>query len=428
MRGIPLVGRVPRLVVVTAALLAFALGRGGDAAAAPWCGSVSDADRPTALLAGPVVRVLYAIPVDGPDNSSATAPRIAAELDEVDAWWRREDSSRTLRFDTYADACGTQYDVTRLRLAGVGSGQRDNGVLFRALADVVQALPSARTTKYLVYYDGPATPNVCGTGGGNTDGIGLAVVFLQSCAGIGTAQVGVHELLHAFGLADETTPHACPGDPGHVCDSTGDVLYVYAQPVSLASFELDVGHDDYYAHPGSWFDLQESPWLVRVSEQATLSLSIAGTGSVASDVPGLSCTAACTRSWNAGSAVTLTAEPGPGQRFVRWSGGCTGVTDCRLQLAGPTAVSALFAPARFRLSLSATGRGTVTAGAVGLVATGARPRTARLVSYEPVRLVARPAKGWRFRGWTGAARGTRPVVTVPMTRDAAVRAVFVRLR
>ena len=44
-------------------------------------------------------------------------------------------------------------------------------------------------------------------------------------------------------------------------------------------------------------------------------------GSVASDVPGLSCAAACTRSWNARSAVTLTAEPGSGQRFVRWSGG-----------------------------------------------------------------------------------------------------------
>lgn len=95
------------------------------------------------------------------------------------------------------------------------------------------------------------------------------------------------------------------------------------------------------------------------------------------------------------------------------------MTDCRLQLAGPTAVSALFAPARFRLSLSATGRGTVTAGAVGLVATAARPRTARLVSYEPVRRVARPAKGWRFGGRVGA---------VPMTRDTAVRAMFVRLR
>jgi hypothetical protein len=65
---------------------------------------------------------------------------------------------------------------------------------------------------------------------------------------------------------------------------------------------------------------------------------------------------------------------------------------------------------------------------------GGRPsKTARgwagsFSSYEPVTLVARPAPGWRLQGWAGAARGSRRSVTVPMTGDASVRAVFVRVK
>lgn len=417
-------GQVLRvLIVVVAAAAAL---RSDAAAAAPWCGAVSATDRPPAL-GGQSVRVLYGIPSDGADNGIAVAPRIASELDEIDGWWRREDSSSTLRFDTYADPCGSQYDVNAVRFGTVSTGQSNYSAIFSAVVDEVERLPNGRYSKYLVYYDGPATEDICGVGGGSSGGTGVAVVFLQACAGIGTSLVVVHELLHSFGLVDEAAPNECADDEGHVCDSSGDILYPYAQPVPLGSFRLDFGNDDYYRHSGSWFDLQESPWLLRVGEQAAVSVAVTGAGSISSDLPGISCAVSCTTSWNAHTAISLQADPGDGQRFVRWGGACTGDADCQVTVNGTTTVTALFAPASFRLAVGVAGRGTVRSDPSGILASAGRGRAGRFTSYEPVRLVAKAAKGWRFKGWAGSAHGTRPAVSVPMTRNATVRAVFVKV-
>ena len=408
-------------------LLAAALWSPG-AAAAPWCGTLGSADRPP-LAGGPPVRVLYAVPADGVDRSAELAPRIAAEVDEVDAWWRREDSSRTPRFDRYADPCGPQLDLGVLRLAGATIGTTDVGRLFDVVSAELRGQPFSSDTKYLVYYDGPSTSRICGIGGGFQDSFGVAIVFLGGCSSLGsTAQVAVHELLHAFGLlAAGGPPHACPDDPGHVCDSTGDVLYIYAQPSPLSSFQLDVGRDDYYLHGGPWWDLATSPWLLRVNEQLPLALRLDGRGRVSSDLPGLDCSASCETTWNAGMPLTLTAEPAAGQRFVRWGGACSGGAEtCALAVEPGRPVTALFAPESFRLTVTVRGRGVVRTEPAGLVGTAARPRAAAFTSFSPVRLVARPAPGWRVRAWGGAASGTRARVTVPMTRPTAVRVTFVR--
>jgi len=38
-------------------------------------------------------------------------------------------------------------------------------------------------------------------------------------------------------------------------------------------------------------------------------------------------------------------------------------------------------------------------------------------SYLPLRLSAKPAKGWRFKSWQGACRGTRAVCTLLVSRN-----------
>ncbi len=68
-----------------------------------------------------------------------------------------------------------------------------------------------------------------------------------------------------------------------------DILYPYASTTPLASLLLDVGHDDYYGHSGTWPDVQDSLWLRLVTQQMRLSLTVAGKGSVESDVPGVDC-------------------------------------------------------------------------------------------------------------------------------------------
>ena len=98
-----------------------------------------------------------------------------------------------------------------------------------------------------------------------------------------------------------------------------------------------------------------------------LGLTVTGSGSVASDVPGLGCAATCSTTWNGGTQLTLTPTPAQGMRFIRWSGACTGVAPCTLTLSQASNVTALFAAATFGLTLSVGGRGTIGVSPLGVV-------------------------------------------------------------
>ena len=45
------------------------------------------------------------------------------------------------------------------------------------------------------------------------------------------------------------------------CDNVLDVLAPSPAATTLAAAVLDAGNDDYYGHAGSWWDVQDSPWL-----------------------------------------------------------------------------------------------------------------------------------------------------------------------
>jgi hypothetical protein len=282
-------------------------------------------------------------------------------------------------------------------------------------------------TKYLVYYDGPAQEdNVCGQGGSAnpTGGQGLAVVFYRSCVGISTAAVAAHEFLHTTGAVTSSAPHACTGETSsHTCDTEADIMYPFIGDGPLSAKLLDPGRDDYYGHSGAWTDSQDSPWLVRLDGQSPLTLTISGPGSVAADVPGLQCAVTCTTTWNTGQRLTLSATPGTGAKLVRWEGACSGSGSCAVTAGPGVAVSTLFAPAAFRLTVAVKGRGTVRSSG-GILC---RPKcSATLPSYRPARLTAVPAKGWKLRAWSGACKGAKLACTVPMTAVTSVRAAFVR--
>jgi hypothetical protein len=89
---------------------------------------------------------------------------------------------------------------------------------------------------------------------------------------------------------------------------------------------LDFNHDDYYAHSGAWWDVQDSSWLSHLNEP-TYSVDItegAGVKSVSSDLPGIECSAgaACHSTWDNGTAVVLAAEALDGYSRVVWGGAC----------------------------------------------------------------------------------------------------------
>jgi hypothetical protein len=397
------------------------------AAATSWCGTASPTDRVPNAVAGNPIHWVYMLPSDGADNLATLGPVMQTDADQVDAWWRREDPTRVPRNDVATFPCGLQLDITTVRMTRTSAELGSLFGRFSAIGDALEANGlSSSFTKYLVYYDGPtADANVCGQGGSQSSGFGLAVVYYRSCVGVSTAAVAAHEFLHTLGAVSRNAPNDCGGESsGHTCDDELDLMYPAIGGEALDTKLLDPGRNDYYGHFGGWTDAQDSPWLVRLDGQVPLAVTVSGPGSVSADVPGLLCTASCTTTWNSGQRLALTATPAAGSRLVRWSGACTGAALCLLGVSPGASVTAQFAPAAFRLAVAVTGRGTIRSSRPGI---NCRPRcSATLPSFTPVRLTATPAKGWRLRSWTGACKGTRRICTVPMTAASSARATFVR--
>ncbi|HEY3183754.1 MAG TPA: hypothetical protein VGJ77_13015 [Gaiellaceae bacterium] len=413
-----------RVVFLAAAVAALWLAPG--ALGAGWCLSGEAAsDRVPDVPAGAQVHVLYAVPSDAADNFAAAVPGILDDVTRIDAWWRTQDPTRTPRFDLAPTPECTDLgalDLTFVRLTAPSAQLSSN--TFRA---VVRALPTVSGLgndfkRYLVYFDGPVDdPSVCGVGsGGEQSGEGgYAMVLMQACPRVSKAVTAAHELLHAMGALPLGAPHPCPGDLGHPCDSSQDILFPRASSTPLEALALDVGRDDYYGHGGSWFDLQDSALLRHLdAAQVPLTVGLNGRGHVVSDLPGLDCTATCTVAWDAGTRVSLEAT-GDDQvsRFVGWRGACSGLADCSVPLGTAASATAVFGPVTVPVRVTVAGRGRVVCS----------PRcSTRFRAGDLVTLRAVPAKGWRFAGWSGACRGTR--VTCRPATDFAVsaRAIFRR--
>ncbi|HEY3922445.1 MAG TPA: hypothetical protein VGL76_10060 [Gaiellaceae bacterium] len=344
-----------------------------------WCGDApSAADRPD-TFGGDEIHVIYASPADGTDRFAQVASAIATDIGSIDAWWRVEDPTRTPRWDFAAFPSCSGFgalDISDVKLshdtAYYNSAPAQRLPLIRD--DLVAAGFTDPTKKYLVYYDQaqPATGTECGSAYVSAQSGGFAGVFIapnlestapgKGCGSIEatgirggySAVVAAHELVNALGALDDTSspgpPHKCPTDPLHVCDNSLDVLAPTPSATTIDTAILDYKHDDYYAHSGSWWDVQDSPWLRHLNEaEAVVSVAVGAGGQSVVDTPqpNVSCAGAtsCRWTWAAGSALTLTASPAMGYRFVGWTGcpSAQGAT-CSLTVAGAVSIRAQFAP------------------------------------------------------------------------------------
>jgi Divergent InlB B-repeat domain len=413
-------------------VFALALWSAPGAFAAGWCGGSTEAaaDRPD-VATGQQLHAVVAIPSDGVDTFPSEAARLADDIASISAWWQGQDPTRIPRFDQAVFGPSTCADISFVKLASSGatySAAGASGAFQRVSSELGQGGLGSIYKKYLVYYAGPSVAtNVCGTGGGDFDsGRSYAIIWLRECPDVPSDTVAAHELLHAFGALPLGARHPCPpsgGGSGHPCDSPTDILYPYASGGPLTSLVLDFNHDDYYAHPDSdpWLDIQDSHWLHRLDlGQVPLGVSLSGgPGTITSDLPGVACTATCTTQWDQGTEVRLTAVPAASDRFIRWSGSCTGNADCVLTLSQAATATAVFGPVRIPVRLAVTGKGRIAC----------TPRCGNTVpGGEPLSLRALPTKGWKFARWSGACKGARPVCRPVTTYSVVARAFFTKKR
>lgn len=115
----------------------------------------------------------------------------------------------------------------------------------------------------------------------------------------------------------------------------------------------------------------------------------------------------------AGSAVTLSAVPARGWRFLRWEGDASG-TDPNVQITfdSDKHIGAVFGQGTYLLAVAIDGEGSVTPGS------GGYPKG------EVLTLHATPADGRHFVEWSGDLSGGNPSATLTMDGDKQVTARF----
>jgi hypothetical protein len=83
----------------------------------------------------------------------------------------------------------------------------------------------------------------------------------------------------------------------------------------------------------------------------TLSVSVAGNGSITSSPAGIDCGATCVASFTSGAAVMLTASAVSGNAFTGWGGACAGTgSSCTISMSQAQSVTAGFAGSAITLS------------------------------------------------------------------------------
>jgi len=166
---------------------------------------------------------------------------------------------------------------------------------------------------------------------------------------------------------------------------------------------------------------------VNIDGVPSVTVAVAGNGSVSGTNAKISCGTSCSATVAAGTSVTLTAKPSSGSVFSGWGGACNGLqVSCTVVVNDALNVTATFTPVH-TLSVGHGGSGTVTANPASVDNTQIScPGTcsAKFAEGTVVNLTATPTGGAAFTGWTGACSGTQLSCAVTISKDTQVRANF----
>ena len=148
----------------------------------------------------------------------------------------------------------------------------------------------------------------------------------------------------------------------------------------------------------------------------------AALGTVTSTPVGIACGDDCVEAFAEPTAVTLAATAGAGASFVGWSGeGCAGTGTCVVTVDAMRAVTAEF-DARVALTVTRAGAGDGTVTGAGIDC--GTDCTEDVAVGAMVELVATPAAGEVFFGWSGGGCAGTGSCTVTVTAATTVTATF----
>ena len=140
-----------------------------------------------------------------------------------------------------------------------------------------------------------------------------------------------------------------------------------------------------------------------------VSVDPSGTGSVTLTPPG--------GNYASGTLVTLTAVPGPGYTFDRWSGAVSGSSPITtITLDSDKTATAHFKPITYSLNVSVDPPG---AGSVTLTPLGGNYASGTLVT-----LIAVLGSGYTFDRWSGDVSGSSPITTATLDSEKSLTAHF----
>ncbi len=167
------------------------------------------------------------------------------------------------------------------------------------------------------------------------------------------------------------------------------------------------------------FDDLGGVFLLAVASSGT------GAGVVTSSPAGIHCGNACGAVYASGSLVTLTATPAPGSTFTGWGGACSGTEACTVTIDAATSVTAGFTVQRLDLTVTKSGDGSGTVTSDPAAIDCGSVCSASLDWGTVVTLVAVPADGSVFAGWSGGGCTGTGTCVVQGSAMSSVSAEFV---
>ena len=141
-----------------------------------------------------------------------------------------------------------------------------------------------------------------------------------------------------------------------------------------------------------------------VNSDQSLNVTVAGNGTITSNLDGIACSPDCSEDYVSGTVVFLSATPATGSVFTGWNGTCSGTAPCTVVMTQGQSVTATFEPESsashlLSVSLLGTSTGVITSAPGGIVCPG--DCSENYTENTAVTLIAAPAPDANFDGWSG---------------------------